>query len=131
MRVSSAGNLTVQLIRRCRFGVDPPACCDTRHTEAFRPQACCDPRGDLRHGDTRWRCVDKVELSREALASDAWALSACRTAGRVALGNDEQHALPAPIDLPPRTITPVVGSPALAGLGVSLVVPGTLLDVVA
>ena len=31
----------------------------------------------------------------------------------------------------PRAITPVVGSPALAGLGVSLVVPGTLLDVVA
>lgn len=31
----------------------------------------------------------------------------------------------------PNRITPVVGSPALAGLGVALVVPGTLLDVVA
>jgi len=32
---------------------------------------------------------------------------------------------------PQQRITPVVGSPALAGLGVALIVPGTLLDVVA
>lgn len=38
---------------------------------------------------------------------------------------------PPRIDLPPRTISPIVGSPALAGLGIALIVPGTLLDVVA
>ncbi|MFN3166356.1 MAG: hypothetical protein ACE37H_04745 [Phycisphaeraceae bacterium] len=134
MRLSSAGSLTVQLIRLCRFSVDPPACFDPQHTDGLGSRVCCDRRGEPRYAEAFWHRIDRVELSREALASDAWALDASRKPAwhaQPVREHEQERQLDPPIALPPRTITPVVGSPALAGLGVSLIVPGTLLDVVA
>lgn len=127
MHVSASNNLTIDLIRQQRFDVAYPRLADIdciRHDEPL-PRACDDPNR---------RVVDRVELSPEALAYERW------RPGPVAdqSANATQSATPQhessvthSADPEPSKITPVVGSPALAGLGVALVVPGTLLDVFA
>lgn len=62
---------------------------------------------------------------------DPWSDNACHAdAAAVTPCKDEPHDSPK-TDPATGSLTPVVGSPALAGLGVALIVPGTLLDVVA
>lgn len=125
MRVESRGNLTVQLIRISRFAVDS---CQPHEPQ---PHRCADhhrPGPDRGHACR----ADQVRLSPEALASDPWATPADRQTAAYSPATLPPLAEPAPAIAPePQPLTPVVGSPALAGLGVSLIVPGTLLDVVA
>ena len=125
MRVESHGNLTVELIRAERFDVatrmDAQA---DRHEQA----RVCRSEQQVEFQ----RQIDRVELSPQAIACDPWATPVDRAEA-------ESHSTPLPegeADQPepvdePRKLSPVVGSPALAGLGAAWVVPGTLLDVVA
>lgn len=134
MRVAARGNLTVELIRQQRFGPDGHGRIQPTHGHAHphphHPQckALCTP-----DADAFCHRADKVELSRQALGCDPWAVDACRRdlAYTPAPHHSHEPTPPQPIDHDPRPITPVVGSPARAGLGVALIVPGTLLDVVA
>lgn len=125
MRVIASGNLTVELIRAQRFDVD-----HRLHALAQQPKTLhdCDPH----QRDDRQHQVDRVELSPQAMESDPWAMPAERANQAAALTKvteaDPSHHEQA---LEPRRLSPVVGSPALAGLGAAWVVPGTLLDVVA
>jgi hypothetical protein len=129
MRIASTGNLTVDLIRAQRFDV---AC----HDEHFAKRDACLQR-DTRELHTHCATVDRVDLSREALAYDATDFhSPLRPeATRQPVSATEALATPPPdrltVEPEPKRLTPVVGSPALSGLGVALIVPGTLLDVVA
>lgn len=124
MRVVASGNLTVELIRAQRFDV---ACHDHVAEQDQRTAAC---------NDAAKRCeqhpIDKVELSPQALACDPWAVDAKRVSAVLppAMEADQESELP---DEPreSKQLSPVVGSPALAGLGAAWVVPGTLLDVIA
>jgi len=125
MRVVASGNLTVELIRAQRFDI-------AYRDHLVEPDRDCPPCANDRQESEEHPCVDRVELSPQALASDSWAVDAKRVnAANQTLptaGNDT----PAPEAVgEPDAISPVVGSPALAGLGVAWVVPGTLLDVVA
>lgn len=122
MRVASRGNLTVELIRMHRFAVDPLC------REALRrhPERCDQVHGPCK--PCRPCPIDKVEIGRETLEIDPWS-DQQRQPAPVVL--ESQAAPPTNEDPAPESITPVVGSPALAGLGVALIVPGTLLDVVA
>lgn len=123
MRVATTGNLTVELIRAERFDM----ACQAHQVEH-------DTR--CQQSDQQTRCahtpIDRVELSPEALASDPWATDTKRTSAVVPAVGDphEEEGLPGPPNEAER-LSPVVGSAALAGLGVALVVPGSLLDVVA
>ena len=132
MRVESHGNLTVELIRHERFGdgrFDP---CQAHHGDAC-------PHGHSRFNpnplNPSCNRLDRVELSPEALGSDGWALNSNRADAPDAMAaiSSERDALATPpkLDAPPQDLAPVLGSPALAGLGVALIVPGSLLDVVA
>ena len=127
MRVTCRGNLTVELIRAHRFDVahheHALARCDS-----IQQHQLCPHQHDLSQR------VDRVELSREALSSDPWATGRGQTAHDASqkLGDHETMVqADEAVEVQPRRITPVVGSPALSGLGVALIVPGTLLDVVA
>lgn len=124
MRVVASGNLTVELIRAQRFDI---AC----HDPAYEKDAQCIPcKGINKHEPEH--LIDRVELSPEALASDPWATDANRINPVLPPMPEahEQEDVPAPPD-EPELLSPVVGSPALSGLGTAWVVPGTLLDVVA
>lgn len=125
MRVVASGNLTVELIRAQRFDV-------THRLDASR-----DPHVQIEHhkagqNDEPQNRIDRVELSPQSLAYDPWATPMDRASHFSALmtGN-ESTDLQAEQTIEPERITPVVGSPALSGLGIAQVVPGTLLDVVA
>ena len=126
----SRGNLTVEFIRHDRFGGDLAV--SPAPQRFCRPGTQASAHMDPSPQDTPCRRVDRVELSPEALASGPWAVDAAHStvlAQSEAASASESNEPQTP--LPPRTITPVVGSSALAGLGQALVVPGTLLDVVA
>lgn len=132
MRVASRGNLTVELIRLQRFGIDAPL---GHHPDQIghrcaSHQAHCDrDKATIKPLNTS---IDKVELSREALASDPWAAHAQHAQPVQSNTSVDQPEDPTrSIDLPPQRISPVLGSPSLAGLGTAMIVPGTLLDVVA
>lgn len=124
MRVVASGNLTVELIRAQRFDA---AC----HDQVYQNDTRCLPcKGMKMQGSEQ--PVDRVELSPETLASDPWATEAKRINAVVPPTPDtdeldDVHAVPDE----PEILSPVIGSPALAGLGAAWVVPGTLLDVVA
>lgn len=119
MRVVASGNLTVELIRAQRFDV---AC--QQHASPLHEQSHAN--------DERQNRCDRVELSPQALASDPWIVDSKRADTTLhpvvetnhSTASDEQPSKP-------KRLSPVVGSPALAGLGAAWVVPGTLLDVVA
>lgn len=126
MRVPARGNLTVALIHQQRFDVAYVQ----QHLATMHDAKTCqlDHTDDPLAGSP---CrTDRVELSHQACAYDPWH-TPCRVS----------HAYPPPLhdaysemlwsDRTPHPITPVVGSAVLAGLGVALVVPGSLLDVVA
>ena len=124
MRVVASGNLTVELIRAQRFDV---ACQGHAIEKDARLIAC---KGPIKHEPEH--PVVRVELSPEALASDPWATDAKRVNAVMPPIPDvhEQEDVPTSPSEPER-LSPVVGSPALAGLGAAWVVPGTLLDIVA
>ena len=124
MRAVASGNLTVELIRAQRFDV---ACQDHAIEKNAQLVAC---KGPIKHEPEH--PVDRVELSPEALASDPWATEAKRVNPIMPTtpGAHEQEDVPA-VPNEPERLSPVVGSPALAGLGAAWIVPGTLLDVVA
>ncbi|MEM9348360.1 MAG: hypothetical protein AAGB26_17360 [Planctomycetota bacterium] len=125
MRVAASSNLTVELIRAQRFDV------------AYHFQAATDPQTldkpcESHDHDPLQRVVDRVELSPEAMSSDPWSTLNRETSDAVLPAADptSEPSLEE-IELGPRRLSPVVGSPALGGLGVALIVTGTLLDVVA
>jgi hypothetical protein len=124
MRVIASGNLTVELIRAQRFDV----ACHDHVAEQHRQTTVCNnaDKRDEQHP------IDKVLLSPQALASDPWAVDTKRvdTVLPPVMETDQDSEMPDPPSEPER-LSPVVGSPALAGLGAAWVVPGTLLDVVA
>jgi hypothetical protein len=120
MRVVANGNLTVELIRAQRFDI---ACQD----HGIKPEPHCPPCKDQRP-QPEHPCVDRVELSPQALASDPWVVDAKRVTAVPKAGEDAPRM---EASLEPEQLSPVVGSPALAGLGAAWVVPGTLLDVMA
>lgn len=125
MRVLASGNLTVELIRAQRFDVAHRP--DTLDNQPQHLRTC-----DTKPGDDRPQPIDRVELSPQAIEYDPWATPTDRANHAIdpilaTELNSQQGEQP----IEPKHITPVVGSPALAGLGVALVVPGTLLDVVA
>ena len=98
---------------------------------------CPDHDRQVEHSDHHRCQADKVEFDRQTHPSDPWADRVGRTdAYRAPIGCadllpvDENANEIVPSNQPER-ISPVIGSPALAGLGVALIVPGTLLDVVA
>ena len=133
MHVEPRGNLTVELIRQDRFGPDTPA-------RAHASDHCTDAQSGCRHlaesapAADAWFCrSDRVELSRQALPSDPWSANVCHgdAVAEPLMQNEVEQKDASEIEPPDERLTPVVGSPALAGLGVALVVPGTLLDVVA
>lgn len=117
MRVHTHSNLTVELIRAHHSGI---ACAADTHRLAAEEASLNQVSGC----DVSLRRTDRVQLSQQALGNDAKANECLPIA--TALPVDETE-----IDAEPRVISPVVGSPHLAGLGISWVVPGTLLDVVA
>ena len=126
MRLASRGNLTVQLIQMQRF--------DPGFAPAQDPiRKCLEHRAPAEHEPRPWCRTDKVELTQQACPSDPWASKpgpVCPIATTTI--EPEPEPIPAPeAEAEPRAITPVKGSVALSGLGVSLIVPGTLLDVVA
>ena len=136
MQVRHRGNLTVELIRAERFGPDHPWRVADRLLATHRAGHACDSSALGPSAGDCWRRVDRVELSREALGCDPWALGADRCAllsSGCESAEPVPHACVEPRDMSQchKPITPVVGSPVLSGLGVSLIVPGTLLDVVA
>lgn len=127
VRVNPRNNLTVELIRQQRFDVAYARLVD---------QACLQDQVQAweRCEDAVGRCADRVELSPEALANERWQPGPVQADTSVALpmsGSDGFEATTQPATNEPKELTPVTGSPALNGLGVSLIVPGTLLDVVA
>lgn len=121
MHVARPGNLTVALIRFERFS-----------PEGSASLGRCHPLPDTdRQLPSRWPSVDRVLLSSPGPSPGAGAgYDACRPMAELQRC-DQAEPVFVEQSLAPRTITPVQGSPALAGLGVALVVPGTLLDVVA
>ena len=125
MRVIASGNLTVELIRAQRFEVG-----HRMHTLAQQQPALHDC--DKHDHNSRHSQIDRVELSPQAMESDPWAMPAERAGHAAALTMiAEAERLPDEQAVGPRRLSPVVGSPALAGLGAAWIVPGTLLDVVA
>lgn len=121
MRIGSHSNLTIELIHLYRFEVGCHGYVDPHRAHAL--EAHC-PARSIEDA----RCVDRVELSVDV--------------ERCEQSPDESgvpcQALPPVKDTAsvpevpePREISPLVGSPALSGLGVAMIVPGTLLDVVA
>lgn len=124
MRVVASGNLTVELIRAQRFDV----ACQPNAMDVDRP---CPPCNERPHHESQ-PCIDRVELSPQALACDPWAMDHHRMNPAHRLPDDASQAVvPDDVQSEPEQLSPVVGSPALAGLGSAWVVPGTLLDVVA
>lgn len=123
MRVIASGNLTVELIRAQRFDV---ACREAAADEKQRTIACNNTAKPCDH-----QPVDKVLLSPQALASDPWAVDAKRVGALLPMVDQDQGVVLSEPRIEPKRLSPVVGSPALAGLGMAWVVPGTLLDVVA
>jgi len=130
MRIASRGNLTVQLIRMQRFEVGYQQRVDQHRPCLGKPQL--QPQHEPNHEQANCR-LDRVELSRESRSSDPWAVAVGRadTVRLSTAATDDALPAVAPTSPKPKPITPVAGSPALSGLGVSLIVPGTLLDVVA
>lgn len=125
MRAIAPGNLTVQLIRAHRFDAAHRA--DTLAGQS----AYQHDHKPVQHANDCQR-VDKVQLSPEALESDPTALASDRTNQALANGVSPDHlAWSQDKRMAPARLSPVMGSPALAGLGAAWVVPGTLLDVVA
>lgn len=125
MRVIASGNLTIELIRAQRFDA-------THRAESLPGQSPQQPDGNALQRKNDYPRVDKVQLSPKALESDPWALPSDRTNQALANGVPVDHlACSQDKRLAPERLSPVVGSPALAGLGAAWVVPGTLLDVVA
>lgn len=129
MRVHSTGNLAVDLIRHQRFDV---ACLDR-----FIDYPRCDAYKQAPHDEhaLSHRCTDRVQLSAEALAYAPWQPTTCHNQPPAACPPlppaDTGETAYQWADRTPDRITPVVGSAVLSGLGVSLIVPGTLLDVMA
>lgn len=125
MRITATGNLTVELIRAERFDVAHRI---DSQAEAHLQSKGCPPKRD----DGCRPPVDRVELSPQAIACDPWATPVDRAAwpDLPAIPTEEDAEALKQAD-EPRRLSPVLGSPALAGLGVALVVPGSLLDVVA
>lgn len=123
MRVIASGNLTVELIRAQRFDV---ACRAAVADENLRTLACNDTAKPCKN-----QPVDKVLLSPQALASDPWAVDAKRVGALLPQMDQDKCVVLTEPRIEPDRLSPVVGSPALAGLGMAWVVPGTLLDVVA
>lgn len=115
-----------------------------RFDAAYEGQVCRDPGAALAEGASKRgehgeygglarRQADRVELSCDSLSYEPWSDTIDREK-QSALASIDHHVASTDqlgIKHEPREITPVVGSAALAGLGVSLVVPGSLLDVVA
>jgi len=129
MRVQSRGNLTVELIRLQRFDISYFRPAEHHVLANHTPPHCCDH-------DPAWHRCDRVHLSEHALAYDPWQgyaeLSAPPCSEADACSATDESTCPAyPPEPEPREITPIIGSPALSGLGVALVVPGSLLDVLA
>lgn len=125
MRVVASGNLTVELIRAQRFDV-------AYRAQAPAEQAAVTRACDAHRQDKEHRPIDRVELSPEAMGSDPWAAPTDKAVDRLDPALDDARAsLSHEVDPAPRRLSPVLGSPALAGLGAAWVVPGTLLDVVA
>ncbi|MBX2850898.1 MAG: hypothetical protein KTR15_04030 [Phycisphaeraceae bacterium] len=124
MRIIASGNLTVELIRAHRFDM----ACHIHASGQDQHTAAC--KGTVKNNEQH--PIDKVELSPQALASDPWAVDAKRVNAVLPAMADADLGTEIP-DLPSESkrLSPVVGSPALAGLGAAWVVPGTLLDVVA
>ncbi|MGB0768189.1 MAG: hypothetical protein ACPGYV_10810 [Phycisphaeraceae bacterium] len=124
MRIASAGNLTVDIIRAHRF--DPAlARPDSAHLDDVSRTPC--------HVE---RQPDQVELSPEALAHDPRGTDPTShdPSARSAIAIDQVPPIAqaeCEADGEPDELSPVVGSVALSGLGVAVLVPGTLLDVVA
>ncbi len=128
MRVPPVGNLTVALIRQARF--------ETVSDLIRQPHAVdrCVFETQGYRGHTSRIIDDRVRLSDEAYAFDDGSCALSGVKQSQARDDPPQGSVlesPRPAEPSAKTITPVVGSPALAGLGVSLIVPGTLLDVVA
>ena len=128
MRVPPEGNLTVALIRQARFEVVPDHHLEPHTTD---PSVVNAPQ----YRERAWcSVVDHVRLSVEAYTS-CGVLSEPPVVKQSQVHDDPLRGSvldsSRPAEQSTKTITPVVGSPALAGLGVSLIVPGTLLDVVA
>lgn len=128
VRIHTRNNLTIELIHQQRF--------DVAYARLARHD--CDPTPTPTPARTEPEpCpqADRVCLSPEALAHEPWQDTPTRCEpGITALHEPtaQAHTLPhEPPEPEPRHITPVIGSPALSGLGVALIVPGTLLDVVA
>lgn len=124
MRIASSSNLTVELIRAERFDAasqthvvkqDQHAhACNDHHVHPSQPQ------------------VDRVELSPQALASDPWVSDTKHVDAAHRLADEAVQRTPPPEQpIAPEELSPVVGSPALAGMGAAWIVPGTLLDVLA
>lgn len=144
MRVTSSGNLTVELIRAQLF--DCYAHTLDRHDHVHHDHARHHPvhhhhihhhhahhARDIYVVDCR-EPVDRVELSCGSLASDPWARAIQPAYSPTDRPMSVSHAVePVPLEIEPEPedITPVIGSPALSGLGAAWIVPGTLLDVVA
>lgn len=125
MRVIASGNLTVELIRAQRFEV-------ALHAKTLQDQPDQFDHCRVNQREEHPCQIDRVELSPEALACDPWTLPTDRADALIAPPIDAPSELQRETEeVEPEQITPVIGSPALAGLGVALVVPGTLLDVVA
>ncbi len=129
MRVPSCGSLAVDLIRHARFGLTNHCTC--RRLELLRCQADTHV---AHHLDLQ---IDRVQLSCHALAPAAVGIvTSGPSIDRPHLPYDKLlltnpvTTKPLPL-LEPQRLSPVIGSPALAGLGVALIVPGSLLDVVA
>ena len=124
MRVVAHGNLTVELIRAQRFDV---ACQDQLNDPNQRCRPCQnDEQSQLENRN------DRVELSPQVLANDPWAIDLKRAHATIqpVMASRLDESLEQRPD-EPKPLSPVIGSPALAGLGAAWVVPGTLLDVVA
>lgn len=131
MPVISRGNLTVEHIRQQRFDV----ACERLSRVEPAAERTHTPRAMPATGDPPTHQPDRVELSPQALAYEPWsaqaqALSRVLQSEACRMDTGEQ-ALPRPAGAAPGMISPVTGSQALSGLGTALIVPGTLLDVVA
>ncbi|MFK7789861.1 MAG: hypothetical protein AB8C95_10275 [Phycisphaeraceae bacterium] len=124
MRVVASGNLTVELIRAQRFDV----ACQSQAIDANHQYRPCNEHAT--HASQPH--IDRVELSPQAMASDPWSIDTQNIKAAHQLADETVPSTP-PGELPiePERLSPVVGSPALSGLGAAWVVPGTLLDVVA
>lgn len=128
VRINARNNLTVELIHQQRF--------DVAYARLARHD--CEPMHAPTPARTEYvpcQYADRVCLSPEALAHEPWQDTPTRCepmTAAVPSPIDPAHApAPEPPEPEPRHITPIIGSPALSGLGVALIVPGTLLDVVA